>query len=129
MIKTKGGLTTASGTKAELLKEFSGTAEALMRRAPITAEELIKAVKTAKTFAKIADLIDGIEEIDEGEESITVISEEDKPEAEDEWVEAEKKATAKKGAVKATVLEADDIDGMLEWLKGELENLEDEADD
>lgn len=129
MIKTVKGMTTASGTKAELLKEFSGTAEALMRRAPITAEELIKAVKTAEMFAKIADLIDGIEEIDEGEESITVISEEDKPEAEDEWVEAEKKATAKKGAVKATVLEADDIDGMLEWLKGELENLEDESDD
>lgn len=83
MIKTKDGLTTASGTKAELLKEFSGTAEALMRRAPITAEELIEAVKTAEMFAKIADLIDGIEEIDEGEKSITVISEEDKPEAED----------------------------------------------
>lgn len=129
MIKTNGGLTTASGTKAELLKEFSGTAEALMRRAPITAEELIKAVKTAEMFAKIADLIDGIEEIDEGEKSITVTPEEEKPEAEDEWVEAEKKATAKKGAVKATVLEADDIDGMLEWLKGELENLEDESDD
>ena len=126
MIKTKGGLTTASGTKAELLKEFSGTAEALMRRAPITAEELIKAVKTAEMFAKSADLIDGI---DEGEESITVISEEDKLEAEDEWVEAEKKATAKKGAVKATVLEADDIDGMLEWLKWELENLEEQCDD
>lgn len=129
MIKTVKGMTTASGTKAELLKEFSGTAEALMRRAPITAEELIKAVKTAEMFAKIADLIDGIEEIDEGEESITVIPEEEEPEAEDEWVEAEKKATAKKGAVKATVLEADDIDGMLEWLKGELENLEEEADD
>lgn len=57
MIKTNGGTTTASGTKAELLKEFFATAEALMRRAPITAEELIKAVKTAETFAKIADLI------------------------------------------------------------------------
>lgn len=129
MIKTKGGLTTASGTKAELLKEFSGTAEALMRRAPITAEELIKAVKSAETFAKIADLIDGIEEIDEDEGTITVIPKEEKPEAEDEWVEAEKKATAKKGAAKATVLEADDLGGMLEWLKGELENLEDEQDD
>lgn len=129
MIKTVKGTTTASGTKADLLKEFSGTAEALMRRAHITAEELIKAVKIAETFAKIADMIDEIEEIDEGEESITGISEEEKPEAEDEWVEAEKKATAKKGAVKATVLEADDIDGMLEWLKGELENLEDESDD
>lgn len=129
MIKTKGGLTTASGTKADLLEEFSGTAEALMRRAPITAEELIKAVKTAEMFAKIADLIDGIEEIDEGEESITVTPGKEKPEAEDEWVEAEKKATAKKGAPKATVLEADDLGGMLEWLKGELENLEDEQDD
>lgn len=126
MIKTKGGLTTASGTKAELLKAFYGTAEALMRRTPITAEELIKAVKTAETFAKIAYLIDGIEEIDEGEEPI---SEEEKPEAENEWVEAEKKATAKKGAVKAIALEADDIDGMLEWLKGELENLEEQCDD
>lgn len=129
MIKTKGGLTTASGTKEELLKEFSGTAEALMRRAPITAEELIKAVKTAEMFAKIADLIDGIEEIDEGEKSITVTPEEEKPEAEDEWVEAEKKATAKKGAVKATVLEADDLKGMMEWLKGELEELQERFDD
>lgn len=75
MIKTKDGKTTASGTKAELLKEFSGTAEALMRRAPITAKELIKAVKTAEMFAKIADLIDGIEGIDEDEESITVTPE------------------------------------------------------
>lgn len=126
MIKTNGGKTTASGTKADLLKEFSGTAEALMRRAPITAEELIKAVKTAETFAKIADLIDGIEEIDE---SITVIPEEEEPEAENEPAEAEEKPNAKKRAVKATVLEADDLGGMLEWLKGELENLEDESDD
>lgn len=129
MIKTKGGLTTASGTKEELLKEFSETAEALMRRAPITAEELIKAVKTAEMFAKIADLIDGIEEIDEGEKSITVTPEEEKPEAEDEWVEAEKKATAKKGAAKATVLKDDDLDEMLEWLKGELEELQERFDD
>lgn len=129
MIKTRGGMTTATGTKADLLKEFSATAEALMRRAPITAKELIKAVKTAEMFAKIADLIDGIEEIDEGEESITVIPEEEEPEAENKPAEAEEKPTAKKGAVKATVLEADDIDGMLEWLKGELENLEEEADD
>lgn len=129
MIKTNGGLTTASETKAELLKEFSGTAEALMRRVPITAEELIKAVKTAETFAKIADLIDGIEEIDEDEESITVTPEKEKPESEDEPAEAEKKPNAKKGAVKATVLEADDLGGMLEWLKGELEELKEQCDD
>ncbi len=129
MIKTKGGSTTASGTKAELLKEFSGTAEALMRRAPITAEELIKAVKSAETFAKIADLIDGIEEIDEDEESITVTPEKEKPESEDEPAETEEKPDSKKGAVKATVLEADDLDGMLEWLKGELEELKERFDD
>lgn len=129
MIKTKGGLTTASGTKAEILKEFSGTAEALMRRAPITAEELIKAVKAAEMFAKIKDLIDGIEEIDEDEESITATPEKEKPESEDEPAEAEKKSTAKKGAAKVPVLKDDDLDEMLEWLKGELEKLEDEQDD
>ena len=128
MIKTKGGLTTASGTKAELLKEFSGTAEALMRRAPITAEELIKAVKTAEMFAKIADFIDGIEEIDEDEGLITVTPEEEKPEAEDEPAEAEEKPNAKKGAVKATTLEADDLKGMMEWLEGKLEELKERFD-
>lgn len=132
MIKTKDGLTTASGTKADLLMDFTGTAESLMRRAPITAKELIKAVKIAEKTVEIADLLEGIEEIDEGEESITVTPEEDEPEAENEPAEPaqeEEKTTAKKGGGKATVLEADDIDGMLEWLKGELENLEGEADD
>lgn len=116
MIKTKDGLTTASGTKADLLTDFTGTAESLMRRAPITAEELIKAVKIAE---KTIELITSIGEYFGAEV----------PNAKDEPAEAEEKTTAKKGAVKATVLEADDIDGMLEWLKGELENLEDESDD
>lgn len=129
MIKTKDGVTRASGTKADLLTDFTGTAESLMRSAPITAEELIKAVKIAEMAAKIADLIDGTEEIDEDGEHITVTPEEDEPEAENEPAEAEEKTTAKKGGVKATVLEADDLEGMLEWLKGEIENLEDEADD
>lgn len=129
MIKTKGRLTTASGTKAGLLEEFTGTAEALMRRTPITAAELIKAVKAAELAAKIKDLIDGIEEIDKGEESVTVIPEEEESEAKNEPAEAEKKPTAKKGAVNATVLEADDLGGMLEWLKGELENLKERYDD
>ena len=128
MIKTKDGVTTASGTKADLLKDFIGTAESLMRRAPITEKELIAAVKTAKMFAKIGDLIERIEEIDEDGESITVIPEEEESETEDESAEAEEKTTKKKGTVKATVLEADDLEGMLEWLKGELENLE-ESDD
>lgn len=117
MIKTNGGKTIASGTKAELLKDFAGTAESLLRRTNITAEELYEAVKIAE---KTVELITSIGEY---------FGVSEKPEAEDEWVEAEKKATAKKGAVKATVLEVDNLDGMLEWLKGELENLEDEQDD
>lgn len=111
---------------SKLICELTGAEDAMLVNNNASATMI---VLSAEMFAKIADLIDGIEEIDEGEESITVIPEEEEPEAEDEWVEAEKKATAKKGAVKATVLEADDIDGMLEWLKGELENLEEEADD
>lgn len=130
MIKTKDGKTTACGTKADLLTDFTGTAEALMRRASITAEELIKAVKAAEMVAKIKDLIDGIEEIDEGEEHITVIPKEEKPEAEDEPAEpAEEKPTAKKGAVLCGKLEADDLGGMLEWLKVELEELKEQCDD
>lgn len=117
MIKTKDGMTTASGTKEDLLMDFTGTAESLLRRTTITAEELIKAVKNAKMFAKIADLIDGIEEIDEDEEPITVIP------------EAQEKTTEKEGKLRVGKFEADDIEGMLEWLKGELENLEDEIDD
>ena len=130
MIKTKNGVTRAAGTKAELLKEFSATAEALMRRAPITADELIKAVKAAEMFAKIAGLIPEIGEC--FSEIGECFGDSEEPEAEDEPAapaKAEEKTTAKKGAVKATVLEADDLNGMLEWLKGELENLEDESDD
>lgn len=52
----------------------------------------------------------------------------DEPAAEDIWEEEEKKITAKKNGVKATVLEADELEGMLEWLKGELENLEENDD-
>ena len=129
MIKTEAGKTTACGTKADLLTDFTGTAEPLMRRAPITAKELIKAVKLAETFAKIADLIDGIEEIDEGEESSTVTPKEEKTEAEDEPAEAEEKPNAKKRAVLCVKLEADDLGGMLEWLKGKLENLEEQCDE
>lgn len=132
MIKTKDGMTTASGTKADLLMDFIGTAESLMRRTPITAAELIKAVKTAKMNAKIADLIDGIEEIDEGEKSITVMPEAEKPEAEEEptaAAQAEEKEPAKEGKLRVGKFEGGDIDGMLEWLKGELENLEEESDD
>lgn len=117
MIKTNGRKTTASGTKEELLADFAGTAESLLRRTTITAEELYKAVKIAE---KTVELISEIG---------AYFGDSEEPEAENEPAEAEEKPTAKKGAVKATVLEADDIDGMLEWLKGEFENLEDESDE
>lgn len=111
MIKTKGGLTTASGTKEEILADFAGTAESLLRRTNITAEELYEAVKIAE---KTVELITSIGEY------FGVF---------DELAEAEEKPNAKKGAVKATTLEADDLKGMMERLKGELENLKERFDD
>ena len=113
MIKTKDGKTTASGTKEELLADFAGAAESLLRKTNITAEELYEAVKIAE---KTVELITSIGECFGAFDKLAE-------------AEAEEKPNAKKGAVKATALEADDIDGMLEWLKGELENLEEEADD
>lgn len=117
MIKTKDGLTTASGSKKELLKDFTVIAESLLRKTTITAEELYEAVKVAE---KIIELITSI-----GEYFGTFKV----PNAKDEPAQAEEKSNAKKGAVKATELEDDDLKGMMEWLKGELENLEDESDD
>ena len=136
MIKTKDGKTTASGTEEELFADFAVTAESLLRRTTITAEELYAAVKIAEKAAELItaeELYAAVKIAEKAAELITAVGEffgdSEEPEAEDEWVEAEKKATAKKGAVKETVLEADDLKGMMEWLKGELENLEDEQDD
>lgn len=113
MIKTKDGKTTASGTKEELLADFAGSAESLLRRTNITAEELYEAVKIAeKTVELITSIGEYFGAFDEPAEA-----------------EAEEKPNAKKGAVKATVLEADDLCGMLEWLKGELEELKERFDD
>lgn len=125
MIKTKNGKTTAAGTKADLLIDFTGTAESLMRRTLITAEELHKAVKLAEMTIEFIEVMDKAgAEIDERS---TVILEEEEPEAEDE--PEEEKDPEKEGKLRVGKFEADDIDGMLEWLKGELENLEDELDD
>lgn len=139
MIKTKDGVTRAEGTKSNLLTDFTGTAESLMRRAPITAAELIKAVKIAEATVAVVELIEKFgeefedeefedEEFDDEAKRITaILEEEEEPEAEDE-PEEEKKPEGK-GKLRVGKFEADDIDGMLEWLKGELENLEDELDD
>lgn len=129
MIKTKDGKTTAAGNKADLLIDFTGTAESLMRRTMITAEELHKAVKLAEMTIEFIEVLDKAgAEIDERS---TVIPEEEEPETENEPAEparAEEKEP-EKGKLRVGKFEGNDIDGMLEWLKGELENLEEELDD
>lgn len=113
MIKTKDGKTTTSGTEKELFADFAGTAESLLRRTNITAEDLYEAVKIAeKTVELITSIGEYLGAFDEPAEA-----------------EAEESPMRKKGAVKATTLKADDLKGMMEWMKGELENLEDEQDD
>ena len=125
MIKTKDGVTTAAGTKADLLIDFTGTAESLMRRTLITAEELHKAVKIAEMTIEFIEVLDKAgAEIDERS---TVILEEEEPEAEDE--PEEEKKPEEKGKLRVGKFEADDIDGMLSWLKGELEDLKEQCDD
>lgn len=124
MIKTKDGKTTAAGTKADLLIDFTGTAESLMRRTEISAEKLHKAVKLAEMTIEFIEVLDKAgAEIDERS---TVILEEE-PEAENE--PAEEKEPEKEGKLRVGKFDGDDIDGMLEWLKGELENLKEQCDD
>lgn len=117
MIKTVNGRTKAMGSKAELIMDFMGTAEALLERTKITAEQLHKAIKVAEVAnevaAKMGECFDDFND--------------EEPETENE--SAEEKTTAKKGDVKVTVLKDDDLDEMLEWLKGELEELKERFDD
>lgn len=122
MIKTKDGKTTACGTKEDLLADFSGTAESLLRKTTITAEELHKAVKLAEMTVKMINKVSGLFD-DEAQDY--------EPEAEDEPAEPTKaeEKEPEKGKLRVGKFEADDIDGMLEWLKGQFENLEDELDD
>lgn len=117
MIKTVDGRTKVMGGKAELLMDFMGTAEALLRRTKITAEQMHQAIKLAEMANEVVEKI--------GE----CVDDFDDEELETENEPAEEKTTAKKGAVKATVLEDDDLDEMLEWLKGELEELKERFDD
>ena len=113
MIKTVNGRTKAMGSKNELLMDFIGIAEAILRKTKITVEQLHQAIKIAEMTNDV------VKKIGECSDDFDV----EKPEAEDEPAEAEEKTDSKKGAVKATVLEADDLDGMLEWLKVELEEV------
>lgn len=122
MIKTVNGRTKARGSNTELLMEFMGTAEALLRRTKITAEQMHQAIKLAEMANEVVEKIgECFDDFDDEE-----------PEAENEPAEpaeAEEKPNAKKGAVKVTVLKDDALDEMLEWLKGELEELKERFDD
>lgn len=117
MIKTVNGRTKARGSNTELLMDFYGTAEAILRKTKITVEQLHQAIKLAEmaneVVAKIGECLDDFDD--------------EKPETENE--PAEEKTTAKKGAVKEIVLEDDDLDEMLEWMKWELEKLKERFDD
>jgi len=117
MIKTVNGRTKVMGGKAELLMDFMGTAEALLRRTKITAEQMHQAIKLAEMANEVVEKI--------GE----CFDDFDDEELETENEPAEEKTTAKKGAVKVTVLKDDDLDEMLEWLEGELEELKERFDD
>lgn len=117
MIKTVNGRTKVMGGEAELLMDFMGTAEALLRRTKITAEQMHQAIK----LAEMANAV--VEKIGECFDDF------DDEELETENEPAEEKTTAKKGAVKVTVLKDDDLDEMLEWLEGELEELKERFDD
>ena len=117
MIKTENGRTKVMGGKAELLMDFMGTAEALLRRTEITAEQMHQAIKLAEMANEVVEKI--------GE----CFDDFDDEELETENEPAEEKTAAKKGAVKVTVLKDDDLDEMLEWLEGELEELKERFDD
>ena len=117
MIKTVNGRTKATGSKAELLTDFMGTAETILKRTKITAEQLHQAIKLAEMANEV------VKKIGECFDDFDV----EEPKTENE--PAEEKTTAKKGAVKVTVLKDDDLDEMLEWLKGKLEELKERFDD
>lgn len=123
MIKTKDGATRIGGTMQEIVMDFVGTAEALLKGTPLTVGEMHAAIDVAKLAVKRGE---------HDEEFNTKYQAEDyEPEAEDEPAKptkAEEKEPAK-GRLRVGKFEADDIEGMPEWLKGELENLEDEQDD
>ena len=119
MIKTVNGRTKATGSNAELLMDFIGTAETILRKTKITVEQLHQAIKLAEMANEV------VKKIGECFDDFDV----EKPETENEPAEAEEKPNAKKGAAKATVLKDDDLDEMLELLKWELEELKERFDD
>lgn len=124
MIKTKDGATRIDGTMQEIVMDFVGTAETLLKGTPLTVGEMHAAIDVAKLAMKIGE---------SDEEFNTKYQAEDyESEAEDEPAKptkAEEKEPAKEGKLRVGKFEADDIEGMLEWLKDELEDLKEQCDD
>lgn len=112
MIKTKNGMTKIDGTLQDIALDFVGTVYALLKNTPFTAEALHAAIDVAKITVKLGESDDAFnaDEVDE------------EPEVENEPA-ADEKTTEKKYGVRTGSFEADDLDGMLKWLKGELEDL------
>lgn len=128
MIKTKDGATRINGTMQDIVMDFVGTAEALMKGTPLTVKEMHAAIDLAKLAMKIGE---SDEEFNTKYQAEDYEPSEEEDEEEDEPAEpaqAEEKKP-EKGKLRVGKFEADDIEGMLEWLKGKLENLEDESDD
>ena len=117
MIKTVNGRTKATESNVELLTDFMGTAETILRKTKITVEQLHQAIKLAEMANEV---------VKKNGECFDDFGDEE-PETENE--PEEEKTTAKKGAVKVTALKDDDLDEMLEWLKGELEEMKEKLDD
>ena len=66
MIKTVNGRTKARGSNTELLMDFIGTAEAILRKTKITVEQLHQAIKLAEmaneVVAKIGECLDDFDD-------------------------------------------------------------------
>lgn len=101
MIKTKNGMTKIDGTLPDLLLDFVGTVEALLKNTPFTVEELHAAINVAKIVVKLG------ESDDEFNADNSEVDEE--PEAENEPA-TEEKTTEKKYVVRTGSFEADDLD-------------------
>lgn len=115
MIKTVNGRTKIEGTGWNIVEDFVGTAETLLKITPLTAEALHAAVDIAKLIVKLRGSYDELNKEDY------------KPETEDE--PAEEKIAVRKDGVKVEKFEADDLDEMMELLKNAIEKEMERVDD
>lgn len=115
MIKTKDGRTEIDGTGWEIVEDFVGTAETLLKITPLTGEALHAAVDMAELIVKLRGFYDEFNKEDYEPEA------EDKP--------AEEKIAVRKDGVKVEKFEDDDLDEMMELLKNAIEKEMERVDD